>query len=206
MRKLRILALLGVQLLLLTACHAGETYDRAAAVRERYAAAEAYSAAAEVILYDEEEILRYTLRFDAGEEAVKITVLAPELLAGITAHLTDDTLALEYDALVLDAGGAVNGVNAVSCVPLVLRAVADGWLLAQSEEEIEHGGERIRALRLCMETETDDETLCCTVWFGAGDAPLRARIEENEKITADIEFTSFAFCDTIPSDGDSSAE
>ena len=53
----------------------------------------------------EEENVRYTLRFDADAEETKVTVLAPELLAGVTAHLAADTLKLEYDGLVLDAGG-----------------------------------------------------------------------------------------------------
>ena len=36
--------------------------------------------------------------------------------------------------------------------------------------------------------------------FGADDAPLRAEIAEKDKITAYMEFTSFAFCDTIAAD------
>ena len=39
-----------------------------------------------------------------------------------------------------------------------------------------------------------------TLWFGADDAPLRAEIAEKDKITAYMEFTSFAFCDTIAAD------
>ena len=35
---------------------------------------------------------------------------------------------------------------------------------------------------------------------GADDAPLRAEIAEKDKITAYMEFTSFAFCDTIAAD------
>ena len=84
--------------------------------------------------------MRYTLRFDADAEETKVTVLAPELLAGVTAHLAADTLKLEYDGLVLDAGGTPGGVSAVTCVPLALRAAGEGWLTERSEEEIEYGG------------------------------------------------------------------
>lgn len=190
--------LLALSLLLpLSACRADRDADRAAELQELYASATGYSAAAEVVIHDEEAELAYTLRFDADAEETRVTVLAPELLAGVTAHLAADTLALEYDGLVLDAGGALDGVSAVSCVPLVLRAVAAGYLTEESEEEIVHGGESVRALRLGFESEHSGTTLRCTVWFDDAREPLRAEIVENEKITAYMEFTSFDFCDTM---------
>ncbi len=58
-----------------------------------------------------------------------------------------------------------------------------GWLTERSEEEIEYGGGTVRALRLCFESEAGGETIQCTLWFGADDAPLRAEIaEKNEKL------------------------
>lgn len=71
----------------LTACRTKETASRAETVQERYAALTSYTAAAAVELADEEENVRYTLRFDADAEETRVTVLAPELLAGVTAHL-----------------------------------------------------------------------------------------------------------------------
>ena len=175
MKKLAALLLSALFLLPLTACRTKETASRAETVQERYAALTSYTAAAAVELADEEENVRYTLRFDADAEETRVTVLAPELLAGVTAHLAADTLKLEYD------GG-------------------EGWLTERSEEEIEYGGGTVRALRLCFESEAGGETIRCTLWFGADDAPLRAEIAEKDKITAYMEFTSFAFCDTIAAD------
>ena len=140
MKKLAALLLSALFLLPLTACRTKETASRAETVQERYAALTSYTAAAAVELADEEENVRYTLRFDADAEETKVTVLAPELLAGVTAHLAADTLKLEYDGLVLDAGGTPGGVSAVTCVPLALRAAGEGWLTERSEEEIEYGG------------------------------------------------------------------
>ena len=111
MKKLAALLLSALFLLPLTACRTKETASRAETVQERYAALTSYTAAAAVELADEEENVRYTLRFDADAEETKVTVLAPELLAGVTAHLTADTLKLEYDGLVLDAGGTPGGVS-----------------------------------------------------------------------------------------------
>ena len=103
MKKLAALLLSALFLLPLTACRTKETASRAETVQERYAALTSYTAAAAVELADEEENVRYTLRFDADAEETKVTVLAPELLAGVTAHLAADTLKLEYDGLVLRA-------------------------------------------------------------------------------------------------------
>ena len=153
MKKLAALLLSALFLLPLTACRTKETASRAETVQERYAALTSYTAAAAVELADEEENVHYTLRFDADAEETKVTVLAPELLAGVTAHLAADTLKLEYDGLVLDAGGTPGGVSAVTCVPLALRAAGEGWLTERSEEEIEYGGGTVRALRLCFESE-----------------------------------------------------
>jgi len=200
MKKLAALLLSALFLLSLTACRTKETASRAETVQERYAALTSYTAAAAVELAGEEENVRYTLRFDADAEETRVTVLAPELLAGVTAHLAADTLRLEYDGLVLDAGGTPGGVSAVTCVPLALRAAGEGWLTEHSEEEIEYGGGAVRALRLCFESEAGGETIRCTLWFGADDAPLRAEIAEKDKITAYMEFTSFAFCDTMAAD------
>ena len=113
MKKLAALLLSALFLLPLTACRTKETASRAETVQERYAALTSYTAAAAVELADEEENVRYTLRFDADAEETRVTVLAPELLAGVTAHLAADTLKLEYDGLVLDAGGTPGGVRPV---------------------------------------------------------------------------------------------
>ena len=127
MKKLAALLLSALFLLPLTACRTKETASRAETVQERYAALTSYTAAAAVELADEEENVRYTLRSDADAEETRVTVLAPELLAGVAAHLAADTLKLEYDGLVLDAGGTPGGVSAVACVPLALRAAGEGW-------------------------------------------------------------------------------
>lgn len=197
MRNFAALLLALALLLPLTACRADERADRAAAIQALYASSDAYSASAEVELHDGTERLAYTLRFDADAAETRVTVLAPDLLAGVTARLAADTLALEYDGLVLDAGGAPDGVSAVTCVPLALRAVAEGHLTEESEEELARGGERVHALRLCFESEHGSETLRAAVWFDGEGLPLYAELAENEKITAYMEFTSFAFCDTI---------
>ena len=88
----------------------------------------------------------------------------------------------------------------MTCLHLTLRHAGEGWPAAHSEVTIPTNSVTVRALRLCFESEAGGETIQCTLWFGADDAPLRAEIAEKDKITAYMEFTSFAFCDTIAAD------
>lgn len=105
MKKLAALLLSALFLLPLTACRTKETASRAETVQERYAALTSYTAAAAVELADEEENVRYTLRFDADAEETRSPSSRRSCFAGVTAHLTRGTLKLEYDGLVLDAAG-----------------------------------------------------------------------------------------------------
>lgn len=198
MERIVSFALSALLALTLTACGAEDTAARAEAVRERCAERPAYTAEAEVTLVREPDSVSYTLRVEAAEDETRVTVLAPALLAGTTARLTGDALTLEYDGLILDAGSAVEGLSAVNCIPLTLRAAADGTLLEQSEEAC---GDCERALRLSLESEASGTTLRYTVYFDASGAPLGAEIAENEKIAAFMEFTSFEFCAKISVDG-----
>ena len=79
MKKLAALLLSALFLLPLTACRTKETASRAETVQERYAALTSYTAAAAVELADEEENVRYTLRFDADAEETKVTVPSPPI-------------------------------------------------------------------------------------------------------------------------------
>jgi len=188
--------LMPVLLLALTlgACAAGEEEkDREAALRARYAAPFACEAEVKVELPRAEETLRYTLRVACGEGRARVTVLAPEELTGVAAELEDGTQTLRYDGMVLDAGSAAPGVTAVNCVPLLLRAAAEGYVTERSTERF---GDT-EALRLTFETETGGETAAYTIFFSAEDTPLYAEIAQKEKIIAFVEFTNFTFGDIL---------
>ena len=140
-----------------------------------------------------EENVRYTLRFDADAEETSHRPRAGAARGRDGAPHHRYAQARIRRPLCFDAGGTPGGVSAVTCAPFALRAAGEGWLTERSEEEIEYGGRTVRALRLCFESEAGGETIQCTLWFGADDAPLRAEIAEKDKITAYMEFTGFCF-------------
>ena len=166
-------------------------------VRARYAAMDGCTARVEAAVVRDGETRRYTLDIERCGDETRVTVLEPEALAGVGAVVSGDALTLEFDGMILDAGSGIPGVSAVNAADIVFRAAAEGWI---TERNTERFGDT-DALRLCMETELDGETLPVTGWFDEALAPLYAEIESGGEVLAYLEFTSFAFCDMINADG-----
>lgn len=182
--------------LLLTACGGNAGADRAAEVQTLYADLQGYAAEVKVDIPREDETLHYTLSLTKDGDARSARVLAPDALRGVTAHIDGETLTLEYDGAVLDAGTLNPKVSALSCVPLLLRTFPESYITAQS---IERFGEQ-DALRVCFETDCGGEKLGCVVYFSEENAPLYAEIAENGKIILFVEFTDFTFGAILSSD------
>ncbi len=179
--------------LLLVGCAAREGADRAETLQQAYAAMEGCAFRAEVAVARADETLRYTLDVEKDAKATYLTVVAPEALAGIGVTVSGDDLDLRYDGIVLDAGSADPDVSAVNAADIMLHAVASGWVAERGTERLDNQ----EALRLCFETERLGKTLCVAVWFDEENAPLRAEIEDNGEILAELEFTGFVFRDKI---------
>ena len=183
-------------ILLLTACGDDTGTDRVTEVQALYAALQGYAAGVNVDIPREAETLHYTLSLTKDGDAFSVRVLAPDALKGVTAHIDGETLSLEYDGAVLDAGTLNPKVSALSCVPLLLNSFPESYITAQSMERF---GEQ-DALRVCFETDCGGEKLACVVYFSEENAPLYAEIAENGKIILFAEFTNFTFGDILPSD------
>ncbi|MBQ9647699.1 MAG: hypothetical protein IJV43_04965 [Oscillospiraceae bacterium] len=192
----RFFALLAAALLL-TGCAAERADSRVSDLQRAYAATGGCDARVEVAVSDEEETRRYTLDVAKDGDKTRVTVLEPEALAGVAAAVSGDALALEFDGMVLDAGGAGSGVSAVNATEIVLRAAASGYVTERNSERYADTD----ALRLCFETEQNGEMLYVTAYFDAANAPLYAEIARDGKVLAYLEFTDFAFHDIIPASG-----
>ena len=200
MRKLFLPLLFS--LFLLTSCAKEDARSRAAALQESLAAMEGWSAEVKVDLPCEGETLHYAFSIESGGDEATLTLTEPQTLAGVTAHLSGDALKLSYGTLVLDAGTAAEGVNGVNCVPLMLRALAEGYVLRASVEPF--GGEE-EALFLVCESECSGEVLNYRAYVSPLGVPLYGEIEKNQEIIAFMEFTNFTACDTMAENTDAAA-
>ena len=174
---------------LLSGCAAERTDTRAEDLQRRYAAMDGYAATVELTTAERDESTRYRLDVKREGEETHVTVLEPEAITGVSAVVSGDALSLTYDGMAFAAGGAETELNAVNGTDVVLRAAAEGFI---TEQNAERYGDT-DALRLCLETELNGETLYVTAYFDANDAPLYAEIERDGWVMQYLEFTNFAF-------------
>ena len=129
-----------------------------------------------------------------GESCVE--VLEPELIAGVSAVFSDEDWRLEYEDAVLNVGEVSSEeLSPALCLPRLLSALKEGWLL---EENDEVWGE-VPCRRLALDqTGEKGGKIVSTVWlrYDTG-APLRGEISVDGEIILTAEFTDFEFHDII---------
>ena len=120
--------------LLLSGCQAGsvgETPEEAAlALREEYKALAGWSATVDVSVCYSEAVFDFTLdaKWQREGETV-LTVIAPELVAGITARIAKGETVLEYDGAGLSLGLLDgSGLTPVSAVTAIMAQIEKGYM------------------------------------------------------------------------------
>ena len=124
--------------LLLTACGGtgGEAGD-AADARMPYRNMAGCVMEAEVSCTQDGAAWEATLQCDyVPEGETTVEVLAPETIAGVKAVLSDGEVELVYEDQCLNAGNlSSQEVSPMACLPQLMSALRDGWLLEESEED-----------------------------------------------------------------------
>ena len=184
--------------LLLSACGGGETGETEAAdLRNLYHDMSGCTMEAVVSCDQEGLAWEAALRCDyvpGGESTVE--VLAPETIAGVKAVLEESNWRLEYEGDALNAGTlSQEAVSPAACLPRLMSALRDGWLLEENEEE----WNGTPCLRLTVDQSgTQNRKILSTLWLKLEDGtPLRGEIAVAGEIILTADFTSFVFCDTL---------
>lgn len=182
----KLFALLLPCLFLLTAC--GEGVQTAENIQTQYARLAAADLAAKVTCHLGEESRTYELTCTVTKDGASTTVTAPEELAGITATVTPDGLTVTYDGTSLSAGDLYD-VCPANCLPYLLNAVAEGYLLEQGAEEL-HG---VPCYRMALDTTAKSgEKVLCTVWIDRDTLiPRYAEFAQNDTVLLTAELTAF---------------
>ena len=120
--------------LLLCGCGGAETGN---AVQEQYRTVKTAQMEAEVTSHTPSDSRTFTLqcRYDAAGDSVT-TVTAPGELAGLTAIVSGEDMTLSCDGLQLPAGASLD-ICPANCLPYLLRALAEGYVLEQGGETLE---------------------------------------------------------------------
>ena len=142
----------------------------------------ALSFTAQVRAEYEHKTARFTLAYEEDSEGGRITVIAPELIRGVSAHVRPGSATLEYDSVVLDTGSLDSfGLSPLSSLPAMLRAMRDGSVDSIWEED----GKRVVQL-------IPDDGLRCSVWFDKADMrPLRAELITDGRVTVYVELSDW---------------
>lgn len=138
--------------------------------------------------HPEGETRSFTVRCtcDRTKDTATTTVMAPEELAGLSATVTGEKLLIQYDGPAL-AAGVGDTVSPANCIPYLLRALAEGYVLEVGEETLED----IPCLRLALDTtDADGEKVVCTVWLTEED-PVYAELSREGKLLLSVCFTAF---------------
>lgn len=126
----------------------------------------------------ENKTARFTLGYEESAEGGTVTVLAPELIKGIKAHVSPGSTSLQYESIVLDTGALDNfGLSPLSSLPHLVQALREGHMDSFWEEDE----------ALVLQLQAQDE-LKCTVWFSGEDMkPLRAELASGGRVTVFVE-------------------
>ena len=195
MRKKIYVPMIALCLLLTSCSDAGE--ESSASLRDRYREMSGCTMEAAIVCDQEGMEWEASLRCEyvPGGESV-VEVLAPETIAGVKAVISDSDWSLEYEGECLDAGAiSSEGISPAACLPRLMNALRDGWLLEENEES----WNEVPCLRLCVDQSgTQNGKIVSTIWLRQDDGmPLRGEISVDGEIILTAEFTSFAFYDTI---------
>ena len=181
--------------LLLAGC-GGERED-AADLRAPYRTMEGCSIEAVVTCTQENQIWEASMKCDyvpEGESTVEVT--APETIAGVKAVITEEDWSLVYEDVCLNAGTlSQEAVSPAVCLPRLMSALREGWLLEENTEDWED----IACQRLTLDQTGSGggkivSDICLRQDTGT---PARGEISVDGEIILTAEFTSFSFYDTI---------
>lgn len=183
--------------LLVSACGGAEKASDAAALREPYHEMIGAEMEAEITWEFGEVEMLYTMQCEYNVDGDStVEVLEPETVAGVKAIFSGAEMQLEYEGECLNAGTLSDEhLSPAGCLPRVMSALRDGWLLEENQETWED----IPCLRLTVDQSgLQDGKILTTLWLRLEDGkPLRGEISVDGEVILTAEFTRFEFCDTL---------
>ena len=202
MRK-RLCALMMTLILLLTACGGGggnEAEEKLAEIRGRYLEMTACSGHADMTADYGQRVYSFGVDFSWQREGeTLLTLTAPELVAGVTAHIAAGETALEYDGTMLETGPLDSaGLSPVDVVPALLAYAREGFAAECAMEEAEGTPQKLHVI--CRDPETEPGLgIEAGLWFDwSTGALLRGEISDSGVTVLQCDIAGFTM--DIPSE------
>jgi len=166
---------------LLAGCGGHSQQERFETLRQPIAEAEVLSLTAQLTVNEGDQVEDYGLTCVCKQDAWDVTVDAPELLSGITAHLDAEDSSLLYKDVILATGDlTASGIAPVSAVPVVIDTLRDGYVDTIWSED---GCLAVKLIK--------DDTVAVTIWFDDANTPKTAELSENGTVKAACTIENF---------------
>lgn len=183
-RTTKLFALM-ISLVLLVSCgNSNAVEGKFTEFRESLASAPV-SFTAEVTASSGSEVKSYTLAYTEDGGIGSITVLMPELIAGVTAKVStqDGAASMEFDGVILQMGKlADDGLTPISALPALVTAMRAGHV-SRLWTEKRDGADALAADIAVSDVST------ATVWLDYGTlSPVYAEIRAGEKVVVQLTF------------------
>ena len=181
MRKL-CLSLTLCLCLLMSGCGGQEFAKARDSLARRLDEAECLSFTANIRAEYEHKTARFTLSYYEDAQGGRVTVLAPQLIAGVTARIEPGSTSLEYDGVCLGTGELDDfGLSPMSALPMLVQALREGGMNTGWSES----GFTVLELQSCDE-------LVCTVWFdGETMTPRQAELASDGRVKVFVEISDW---------------
>lgn len=168
--------------LLLTGCGSKAAKKQFEKFSEELAGSAALSFTAQMRAEYEDKTVQFTLQYEKDETGCAVTVLAPELIAGVKARVAGGDTALEYDGMIIDTGTLDSyGLTPMSALPVLVQAMTAGHLDSYWQEN----GMTVMQL-------IPNDHLTATVWFEGGSlVPVRAELISEGRVTVSCDIESW---------------
>ena len=177
--------------LLMSGCGGREFAKAREDLAARLDEAECLSFTANIRAEYENKTARFTLSYYEDSDGGKVTVLAPQLIAGVTARIEPGSTSLEYDGVCLGTGELDDfGLSPMSALPMLVQALREGGMNTGWSE----GGFTVLELQSCDE-------LVCTVWFdGEAMTPQQAELASDGRVKVFVEISDWqeGFSPAVP--------
>lgn len=166
---------------LLTGCGKQTQQEHFEAIRTAIAHAGTVTFTAGIRADFAETVEEFTLQCTRRGEDWTMEVTAPELISGVTAHMTGADSDIVYDNVILSTGDLTDcGILPITAAPAALDTLTDGYL---SSSWTESGCLAVKLIR--------DDRVTVTVWFDENDAPARLELAEDGAVKATCTIENF---------------
>ncbi len=178
----RVLCALMMTLILLTGCGRGgqetgcSAEELALRIRADYLAMTACNASVDVTADYGQRVYEYSmdLAWEKNGET-RLTITAPENIAGITARIQDGKSFLEYDTVSLETGAlSGTGLSPIEVVPAALNYIMSGYI---GECDFETEDDRVLLWFCCRDPETEPGVGTEAAFWFDPDSHALARVE-----------------------------